>query len=304
MESFGRSSSSASATADKSPSRRFSKVDAGKFRDDVVEMATKAASSVTDAINARRHSKIGAGERATDPSKVHEDLDFLKLKRKSRQEGRKEEIKKFHESLRNIEGLRYHRQGPIAALAVVSVLIGVVVNELCVSHDYVPELTDEILGSIKAANGRQCDDKAGDPLKILVTILTIALMCLTFKQWQLKTEAVIQRQQLEDWMYLPGGGVARTAVPLSTHLKLVCELFICAIHPLPYVRGDWEFQVDSETTVFYRFESVTVAIMVLRLYHLWRWFYLMATWKFTNLEDSFVVMDYSTIERLSESNSR
>eukprot|EP00961_Rhodomonas_salina_P257926 3485807-Rhodomonas_salina.3 len=54
----------------------------------------------------------------------------------------------------------------------------------------------------------------------------------------------------------------------------------------------------------YRFESVTVAIMVLRLYHLWRWFYLMATWKFTNLEDSFVVMDYSTIERLSESNSR
>eukprot|EP00961_Rhodomonas_salina_P257924 3485807-Rhodomonas_salina.1 len=107
----------------------------------------------------------GIRERATDPSKVHEDLDFLKLKRKSRQHspyqllcyttalsgieigcgairrgGRRRSSsippihhamsdayigsaapRKFHESLRNIEGLRYHRQGPIAALAVVSV---------------------------------------------------------------------------------------------------------------------------------------------------------------------------------------
>lgn len=65
----------------------------------------------------------------------------------------------------------------LAAVSIVSLGIAVWITELCSSPDYsIAPPSDAILLEIEHGDGRACPSAWGNPLKILQTVLTLALL--------------------------------------------------------------------------------------------------------------------------------
>lgn len=243
------------------------------------------------------------------------EIRYIKSKRDSHSV---EDVQSSHMVLRQLEGKYFDRQGPVVFFAVVTVVLGVVVNELCIGKDYTLNEDQVDIEGIERAGGRTCESDSGEPLKIALSCLTALLVILVVSSrgcaFSLRTRAVaaqdvvsvlmishpcmtvttLCRLQVLQWRirvkigkandniilrkYMPPGKEDEPPTHPSMYALLLLEVAVVAVHPFPSVTTYWKMSLLG-SNIIYRFESIAVAFMVLRLFHVWRWIRLMANFR-------------------------
>eukprot|EP00961_Rhodomonas_salina_P093393 1256876-Rhodomonas_salina.1 len=163
--------------------------------------------------------------------------------------------------------------GFAAFVAIISVLLGVVINELCVAGDYMQlPPSQEVLAAIETGNGRKCNHSLGAYLKMGQSALTAILVYLVIRQWKLQVNlhATLQKQNNRKMQRK-----SKNRTPTRFFVKLFLEIAVCLVHPVPYFNIDVKLGVLGQT-MFYRLESIACAVMLLRLYLFFRFLYLWA----------------------------
>lgn len=171
------------------------------------------------------------------------------------------------------------RQSVVAILAIASIILGVIVNELCVAGEYIDHpLTPEEQAALKDPNRppRKCEYSIAEFVKLLQSFVTAVILGLIIVQFRLHGQLQTSQERLVTKSPFEGENqdpaAARTKITSSwkEKLRLYMELVINSIHTVPFVYHDFPLQM-SGNTFYYRLESILCAVMLIRLYHVWRW---------------------------------
>lgn len=250
---------------------------------------------------------------------VLEEYEKLKEKRHFTDDKKKRIIEEIHTEQKLLRTKNLARQRHLALIGIVTIVLGVIVNEDCAARYYMgpcesldenpvqeafdagalcytPENDELIREKMRELATEPCKTSTGEGLKIAITILTFVYVVLNATQWRDRQRVGQLEMRIRDQLYLPKAHVHEDEIPLRKYCLIILETLLHAIHPIPFVRSYWQFKMADGREVFYRFESLTVGVMFLRLYDAWRWLYLMAYLRFFDLKSSFLVKDQRTIE--------
>lgn len=152
---------------------------------------------------------------------------------------------------------------------------------------------------------RKCASPVGLWLKIPLSCTTVVLLALLVLQFRLRTILLATKEILADstrmkslFTYDNHSWVKHiTSKELG---KLVLELFLCSVHPIPGYLRDYRVQLLG-STYYYRFESIMCAAMLPRLYHLARWLQLATLYRYFDLDHTYTLQDDHTIGMIRES---
>ena len=180
--------------------------------------------------------------------------------------------------IRRISKMMNTRQRVVAILAIASIILGVIVNELCVAGEYIDHpLTPEEQAALKDPNRppRKCEYSIAEYVKLLQSFVTAVILGLIIVQFRLHGQLQTSQERLVTKSPFEGDNnqdSARTKITSSwkEKLRLYMELVINSIHTVPFVYYDFPLQM-SGNTFYYRLESILCAVMLIRLYHVWRW---------------------------------
>ena len=198
---------------------------------------------------------------------------------------------KEQRQIRELTAMLKSRQTLLAVLAVLSLFLGVMINELCVAGDYIDRpLTAEeekYMDSL-SKNPRKCNKPIADFLKLVQSLMTAVIMGLVIVQYKLTTQKESSKESLlmKDRKQLAEGGKGTPKafnLSIGSRLGLYLELVINDVHTVPFLNYDCPLEM-SGTTVYYRLESILCALMLLRLYHAWRWVHMKVQFRYFNLE--------------------
>lgn len=191
-----------------------------------------------------------------------------------------QKIREQHESVHQLQKKLFEGQKWVLFLVVSTLILGILVNEFCSGGgDYVAyQITFEEIAARRAQQG--CPYGPAEPLKILLSVLSFFLVALVTYQWNCRVHIDTAAQKLKECHSLPmDAHLIVHHTPLSSYFNLLWECVVCSVHPLPHVYAIWEFDLGHEgwdiPPILYRFESIAVSLMFLRLYLVWRWFKLL-----------------------------
>ncbi|EKX44067.1 hypothetical protein GUITHDRAFT_109853 [Guillardia theta CCMP2712] len=213
------------------------------------------------------------------------------------------------ELIQSLERGVYRRQTWVVALSLLTLALGILINEVCVSPDYVTQFPSEAelealaRGASNSAYARSCDWKYGNILKSLCSLSVICLLVailIRFKQ-EIQLKQTKKRLQEKNIFHMFGSHAREHLIKITKRelFWLVAELGICMIHPFPFYKNDYEWNVLGRP-LFYRFESIMCALMLVRLFHLWSWILASLYLLFFNLESSYRTQDFELIKSVQQ----
>lgn len=199
----------------------------------------------------------------------------------------------------------FARQRLLAFMAIGSIGLGVVINEMCAGGDYREEPPDEAYKVFLEDPDRPPRDCTAGvvPLKLGQSALTACLLIGIVVRFRLRVHQshVIQRLKDQQVSFLKNrNSVAPGSVTAGMVLTLLAELLVCAVHTLPFFHMDFRNEALGRT-LYYRSESLLCGFMFARLYHVYLWQEQSVFLRYFNLEDSYLIKDYKTIKLTQES---
>eukprot|EP00960_Hanusia_phi_P003832 112997-Hanusia_phi.AAC.1 len=222
---------------------------------------------------------------------------------------KKELTSQDRELIQSLERGVYRRQTWVVALSLLTLVLGVIINEVCVSPDYVTEFpTDAELaalarGASDSAYARTCTWRYANMLKGACSLAVMCLLVAIVMRFKDETRLEQTKKRLQDknLFHILGSQASFhfNKIPKRQVLRLVAELGVCAIHPVPVYKNDYEWYVLGRP-IFYRFESLMCALMLLRLFHLLSWSLASLYLLFFNLESSYRTQDFELIKSVQQ----
>jgi len=251
----------------------------------------------------RMRSKIRESIRQSKirPAKFEVQEAVAKLMMKNSQEQRQ---------IRKISKMMKARQSVVAVLAISSIILGVIVNELCVAGEYIDHpLTPEEQAAMNDPNrpARKCTYSIAEYVKLLqsfVTAVMLGLIIVQFRlhgQLQCSQEKLVTKSPLDGGKEDPPSSRSKMTTSWKDKVRLYFELVVNSIHTVPFVYYDFPLQM-SGSTFYYRLESILCAVMLLRLYHVWRWVHMKVQFRYFNPEESYLLRDHATVKMFQNSN--
>jgi len=215
------------------------------------------------------------------------------------------EDNKIRGELREVERSIYGRQRVLAFMAIASIVIGVLINEICADGDYV-EVRDPVNAAYlddPSRPPRECQDGRALLLKAAQSVLTLGLLVMIVLRFRLRVHQKRVVQRLKDrrvaLLRNKNSKASDPKIPRSMMVKLAFEGVLCAVHTLPFLHIDIKNEALGRT-LYYRSESLLCGFMFLRLYHVYLWQEQSVFLQYFNLEDSYLIKDHKTIKLTQE----
>ena len=205
--------------------------------------------------------------------------------------------------IRRIAAMMTQRQDAMAYLSMVSIVLAVMINEMCAQSDYrsaAMNVAEEAAFLARIEEGRSCNGSAETLMKVLQTLLTAVLTGLIVQQYRLgiRLKSVSLRE------YLMAGDKEQNQQARSEYrptwrekIGVVLDLLLSSMHTPPYLAYDYSTEMLGKT-IYYRAESILCGLMLLRLVHVWRAISLKVNFHYFNLEQSYLLRDSKTIHLL------
>ena len=205
--------------------------------------------------------------------------------------------------IRKIAAMMTQRQDAMAYLSMVSIVLAVMINEMCAQSDYrsaAMNAAEEASFLATIEEGRSCNGSAETVMKVLQTLLTAVLTGLIVQQYRLgiRLKSVSLRE------YLMAGDKEQNQQARSEYrptwrekIGVVLDLLLSSIHTPPFLAYDYSTEMLGRT-IYYRAESILCGLMLLRLVHVWRAISLQVNFHYFNLEQSYLLRDSKTIHLL------
>lgn len=186
------------------------------------------------------------------------------------------EDQKIRSELRDLERKIFIRQRILAILAICSLVLGCVLNEMCAGEDYdelpLPPDQQAFLDNPDRP-ARECKGMLVTTLKLTQSALTACLLVMIVARFNLRILQIHVKQRLQDneVATLKRGKLNKSQTPGIVVLQLVMELVLCAVHTLPGIQPV-ELRMEAlGRKLYYRSESVLCGFMLVRLYHVYLW---------------------------------
>jgi len=192
-------------------------------------------------------------------------------------------------------------RGIMAGIALFSMFVAVVINELCTAGEYrdrdenqhTEEETQEKMPARPCANPAM-----GNGAKYLGSLCTAVLLSLILIQFHL----TLRLKRAETHTLLVSSGASRQSrgwglVSRRSLLLLLLQLLATGMHTVPGIAKDFRLQYLGNVSV-YRFESVLCIVTFVRVYHIWGWILARVHHSYFNLEVHHVLRDEATIRLL------
>ena len=183
--------------------------------------------------------------------------------------------KMLQDEYRSCEKSLYLQQRTISILAIVSLLVGVAINELCATGDYrntIPPLEELLELEDPDRADRECMSPLELPLKMASSALGIFLVGLATIRFRTESRAEYLRTAVKSHSVTSEKQVKGLLDSLNNarvqscwhYLFFVIQVVMLAIHPPPFLVMD--FNVKSlGMKIFYRLESIACALMLPRI---------------------------------------
>lgn len=187
------------------------------------------------------------------------------------------EDQKTRGELRALERKIFARQRMLAIIAICSLVLGCMINEMCAGHEYDESpLLPEQQAFLEDPNrpARECKTALVTSLKFAQSALTVCLLVMIVARFRLRVLQVSVKQRLEDREVatLKHRKVNKTSeTPGTAIVMLVLELVLCAVHTVPGIQP-LELRMEAlGRKLYYRSESLLCGFMFVRLYHVYFW---------------------------------
>jgi hypothetical protein len=184
-------------------------------------------------------------------------------------------FKMMQDEYRGCEKSLYLQQRTISILAIVSLLLGVAINELCAAGDYrntMPPLEELLELEDTDRADRECLSPLELPLKIASSSLGISLVGLATIRFRTESRAEYLRTAVKSHSVASEKQVKGLLDSLNNarvrscwhYLFFVIQAVMLAVHSPPFLVVDFTVQSMGMQT-FYRLESVACALMLPRI---------------------------------------
>jgi len=184
-------------------------------------------------------------------------------------------FKMMQDEYRGCEKSLYLQQRTISILAIVSLLVGVAINELCAAGDYrntMPALEELLELEDTDRADRECLSPLELPLKIASSLLGISLVGLATIRFRTQSRAEYLRTAVKSHSVASEKQVKGLLDSLNNarvrscwhYLFFVIQVVMLAVHSPPFLVVDFNVQSMGMQT-FYRLESVACALMLPRI---------------------------------------
>jgi len=206
--------------------------------------------------------------------------------------------------LREVERKIFARQRLLAFIAVGSLILGCIVNELCAGDDYQETAPDSATLAFFADPNREprpCSAALATPLKLVQSAITVCLLLMIMARFRLRVHQTHVIQHLKDRQVLMWKTKERKHVKLTAGvmMELAGELVLCCVHTVPFLAMDIKNEALGRE-LYYRIESLLCGFMFVRLYHVYLWQEQSVFLKYFDLEDSYLIKDFKTIKLTQE----